>query len=885
MTKINFIITLNVFFKIILCSNVSFSQEVPPNKQVSLLSDTSEAAIVKDAFIVNSFDGEFGAIQSGLSTAIDGEGNFAFVWNDQRHGEYDVYCQFYSKNKEKIGNNIRVNDSPQIFLFAPTIEANVNGDFVIAWARDYHNIGVQRFNKSGERIGQSLNINLDNYDLASSPDIAVNTDGSFIIDWVAWDATTEYRIYSRFVDASNNLSDYTMIINESSLYIFPAECRNSIDVDGSGNYFIAWKSPQNDSIQIILQKLNPTGGIEGSNISFTAADITNYLSFPQIKALSSGKYLIAWSERASAQNLNKIRFRIYDSNTNSFSNISDISYSSYGLTISDISSDGDSSFYMVFGDYNDALSVEINNLGELKYSWFIFHLNTDYPIVPFSHRITNVINDSCYIAAVYSSAGNDNIGFQKFASSFYSSNEFEKINDDSSTTDQFNSLAKFNNKGESIIVWEDMRNGSKDLYAQVYDPFFNPIGKNIKINEDTGTELLIIKKSIDSFSDGTFVIGFNSLDENYNSNFYLQRISRTGEKLSGNVFVYANNYYPEDDLALGINNKDELLICWYNNHNVAVRRTDSKLNFISSSKTIKEAPVNLSLDPIKISIDTSLTIFVTWSYFNDSLSVPEGAIYGEFYNKDGDLIENQFTIDYSYLDPYLLNLTCKNEGLNSVIIFQKNYYQYSLIRSYNDGGRYKYIDIINALSSPLTYNILKFENQKTLLTYKDAVNAFAFYVNDNLRQNHFYHLYNYPEDNYTSQAPASFDYKDDNILLSYETTAGYTGKDIWSSVVKIDSLNMGEEFFYKTSTADYLYNNFPNPFNPTTKIVYEISSYHKAKLSILNILGEEVKVLVNENQEKGLYEIDFDASDLASGVYFYKLEAFNTSVKKMIVLK
>ena len=44
-------------------------------------------------------------------------------------------------------------------------------------------------------------------------------------------------------------------------------------------------------------------------------------------------------------------------------------------------------------------------------------------------------------------------------------------------------------------------------------------------------------------------------------------------------------------------------------------------------------------------------------------------------------------------------------------------------------------------------------------------------------------------------------------------------------------------------------------------------------------------MLVNENQEKGLYEVDFDATGLASGIYFYKLEAFQTTVKKMVLLK
>jgi len=84
---------------------------------------------------------------------------------------------------------------------------------------------------------------------------------------------------------------------------------------------------------------------------------------------------------------------------------------------------------------------------------------------------------------------------------------------------------------------------------------------------------------------------------------------------------------------------------------------------------------------------------------------------------------------------------------------------------------------------------------------------------------------------------------------------------------------------------DYLYNNYPNPFNGKTIIPYKLLSPHRVKLVLYNILGQEIKVLVDEFQEKGFYEVELDASDLASGVYIYKLDAFKTFIKKLIVLK
>ena len=80
--------------------------------------------------------------------------------------------------------------------------------------------------------------------------------------------------------------------------------------------------------------------------------------------------------------------------------------------------------------------------------------------------------------------------------------------------------------------------------------------------------------------------------------------------------------------------------------------------------------------------------------------------------------------------------------------------------------------------------------------------------------------------------------------------------------------------------------NYPNPFNPSTTIKYSIPEDGIVKLKIYNLLGEEIFTLVNTVQKAGRYEIVFDASRLASGVYYYRLEAQSyTSVKKMILMK
>jgi CubicO group peptidase (beta-lactamase class C family) len=80
--------------------------------------------------------------------------------------------------------------------------------------------------------------------------------------------------------------------------------------------------------------------------------------------------------------------------------------------------------------------------------------------------------------------------------------------------------------------------------------------------------------------------------------------------------------------------------------------------------------------------------------------------------------------------------------------------------------------------------------------------------------------------------------------------------------------------------------NFPNPFNPSTVIRYSLKENSYTTLKIYDALGKEIAVLVNENLKSGTYEIEFDASNLPSSVYFYKLTSGNhTETKKMFLLK
>jgi hypothetical protein len=80
--------------------------------------------------------------------------------------------------------------------------------------------------------------------------------------------------------------------------------------------------------------------------------------------------------------------------------------------------------------------------------------------------------------------------------------------------------------------------------------------------------------------------------------------------------------------------------------------------------------------------------------------------------------------------------------------------------------------------------------------------------------------------------------------------------------------------------------NYPNPFNPTTTIRFNLPEAGNVKLTLFNILGQEIKTLVNEVKEAGTYTINFNASELNSGMYIYKIETGSfTQTRKMTLVK
>ncbi len=854
------------------------NQELLLNKNT--FGNPIEPPIIKNDFMVNTLDGDYGCEQRSVSTAMDGQGNYAFTWIDTRNDKVEIFAQFFDSNGNRIGSNFKVNEGDLIGNNSPFIAANKNGDFVITWLQSFRSVVAQKFTNTGQKVGGNIIVNTISGWNTMEPCVAIDNDGSFM---VMWSSEPGNWVYARLIDKTGIPIGNQITVSESDKSISSIGQGKHIAVDEAGNYCLTWSSyGASTRSNIYLQMINRSGQMVGNNTIVSGSPSFLDNSFPDVSSTDDGNFIIVWDI------YDGVGVRIYNKNHTFITNVLYLhdpgnSYSPFA-----ISSDKDSIFYILVGGYGNQYIQKIKSNGQFIGDTVKVIINDSNLSYSYSNEISDIIKNKFVIGTDGYSKTDADVYAQSFDSGINQIGPFIKINDDVASSPQRKSLVKFNNKGQSIVLWEDRKNGRNDLFAQVYDQDFNPLNGNVQINDLDTDYWHLSSKEVQTLSDGTFIIAFTGYNEYGSDGVYLQAVNTAGEKIGKNIIVKDKIYYTDFNLAMNVSSNDEILICWYYTYGAYMKSFDKNLLSISNEKNFLSYAENLAFRPFTISVDTGFNILAVWKYYDLKSNTSGNKIVGKIINKYGQSITTTFIIDST--DSYISDIKCKNEGSKDFVIMYNDGYQFHILRRYTLDKDYYYQDnVFSYHYNPSSFNIVRFDNHKLFVTYNSSLDVKGFYANDNRRmsQDFYLHRYDYINTYYDDyNGTNSADIFNDKLIFTFEDSRNSgTCSDIWANARGLENISFKNEIFFAPVNSDFLYNNYPNPFNPKTKITYQILAYHNVKLSIYDILGREVKVLVNENQEKGIYEIEFDASDLASGIYFCRLEAFDTTIKKMILLK
>jgi ligand-binding sensor domain-containing protein len=141
--------------------------------------------------------------------------------------------------------------------------------------------------------------------------------------------------------------------------------------------------------------------------------------------------------------------------------------------------------------------------------------------------------------------------------------------------------------------------------------------------------------------------------------------------------------------------------------------------------------------------------------------------------------------------------------------------------------------------------------------------------------------------NGTSWSPASSGLTDTVVhSLAVTKTNLYAGTDdgVWRR--PLSEITAAVPISRQVPLVFRLFQNYPNPFNPSTTIRYALPNRAHVTLTVFSTLGQQVATLVNENQEAGYHDVRFDGSGLASGVYFYRIQAGDfVQTKRLLILR
>lgn len=431
--------------------------------------------------------------------------------------------------------------------------------------------------------------------------------------------------------------------------------------------------------------------------------------------------------------------------------------------------------------------------------------------------------------------------------------------------ENFSPAAVMNNENNIVIVWESLRDGNYDVHAQMIDLLGIKLWNN-------GKEILVCQNRFDQRKPSVAIDALNNVYVSWLDS----RDSDGGDyyfQLYANVLDRLGNY-----TGLGSGGK----LMFEDNLKKSVQETGTfgKLRITEESKR-KELHGNHNM--IWSGGQSVIASFERSNYEDDSyiklakldykLSKVWTKKIDAFYYQSGPSIvpDNQFGANVFWYD----ERRASNEIFHSSISGEgkENYGE--------PNGHPVSCDLIKTefpRSMPHT------RNQNGFCIYKNKI--YFSWVNQRLRKLYLSNLYLTDESDNCSNVIELKDEISEGELTSI-TTCGNSLRVVFRETNKIFAMVMEiNDSVSGTIINKPAINNFPNPFNPSTKISFSVPSDGFVRLSIFDIRGAEVKSLINEFKKSGSYSVDFNAADLPSGIYICKIDAngiFNSA--KITLLK
>jgi len=886
----------------------------PPEGMVLKREEVSRiSGIVKDDFLVND-DTTGGCTQLLPAVAMDSSGDFVVCWVDERNGDMgDIYAQRYNSAGDTVGANFRVNDElGSGWQSDPSIGMSAASDFVICWRDDRSHysgdIYAQRYNSSGDTVGANFRVNDDlGTEYQMNPSIAMDTDGDFVICWQD-QRSGNYDIYAQRYNSSGDTAGANFRVNDDPG--IESQAYPSIAMDAAGDFVICWYDRRASSdYDIYAQRYNSSGDTVGVN--FKVNDVgTSYQRYPSVAMDTAGAFVISWEDNRGGSS------DIYAQRYNSSGDTVGVNFRVNGVVTGSqmkptIGIDSAGDFTICWADQRsgnpDIYAQRYNSSGGAV--GVNFRVNDDLGTSSNWWPSVAIDTDGDFVICWYDErTGDYDIYAQRYNSSGDTVGANFRVSDDQGTTSQWEPSIAMDANGDFVICWCDYRSGDGDIYAQRYNSSGDTVGANFRVNDDPGRASQW-GPSIAMDTAGAFVICWEDDRADY-GDIYAQRYNNSGGAVGVNFRVndHLAGSYPSGP-SIGMDADGDFVICWEDyrsgDGDIYAQRYNSLGDTLGVNFRVNDHLGTEYQMISSIAMDSDGDFVICWV---DQRS-GEYDIYAQRYNSSGDTVGVNFRVNDhlagSY--PWSPSIAMDSDGDFAICWYDYRSGDYDIYaQRYNSSG-----DTVGA--NFRVNDDLGTEHQMSPSIAMDSDGDFVICWADQRSGDYDIYAQRYHSDgtswgpNYLvnqelsvpnpNQQGPSVALNDNQITPTWEDARRSKHWDVYAKVITWDWVKVDEpEGDHVGLPQEFvLGQNYPNPFNAATHIRYHLSAVSSqllaVSLKIFNILGQEVRTLVDKKQSAGYYQVfwngrDNSGRDVSSGIYFYRLKAGDfVQTRKMVLIR
>jgi hypothetical protein len=474
-------------------------------------------------------------------------------------------------------------------------------------------------------------------------------------------------------------------------------------------------------------------------------------------------------------------------------------------------------------------------------------------------------------------------------------NDF-RVNDDSTTTSQYNSRVGVDANGNFAAVWMDGRVSTGDIYCQLYYANGQRRGNNFLVSSYSGhsnnTDIAMRK-------DGSFAVCWIDTVPK----FRLFNSNGIPISIESSIEYAINN--GGNPLRISCDTSGNFVLVYqkfysFNNKDIHFQRFDNLGNKIGISTRVNNDTLTIGqhLNP-DVTMRKDGSFIVTWQDQRPPAVQDGDDIYMQMYDKYGNKIGSNVrvnndivTLDYQF-KPFITSDDSGNFCIAYTEIPDYLGEAFVLFQLYNANGTAigNNINISNSSYSEVLKAISKRSNGDFIICYaRDAGARYVPYIqrvnsNGTLKESAFLVTSQYP---YNEKFVSDIMLNGDRINTTWSDNR-FGNPDVFCNIRSYtipDSITSITHVATETPSKYSLSQNYPNPFNSMCNVQFSMYNAGNAKLVVYDVMGREVQTLVNESLKSGTYEVSFDGSRLNSGVYFYKLITNGfTETRKMLMIK